>query len=134
MKAIKPLVRLLGFLVVLMPHGGLFAQTAPTNPLLLKGASIGAVKFDHSAHLKVAGKCEVCHHASMMQKPLKSPQQACTDCHTNPATPPVTTKLQAAFHNPSATSGLCIDCHKTEDANGKAAPLKCADCHKKTNS
>jgi len=39
--------------------------------------------------------------------------------------------LQAAFHNPSATSGLCITCHKTENAEGKAAPVKCADCHKK---
>jgi Class III cytochrome C family len=110
------------------------AQTAPTNSIILKGAPMGAVKFDHTSHLKVAGKCNVCHHASKPQKALKSPQEACTDCHTNPATPPVTTKLQAAFHNPSATSGLCIDCHKTEDANGKAAPVKCADCHKKDNA
>ncbi len=110
------------------------AQTAPTNSIVLKGAPMGAVKFDHMSHLKVAGKCNVCHHASKPQKALKSAQEACTDCHTNPATPPVTTKLQAAFHNPSATSGLCIDCHKTEDASGKAAPLKCADCHKKNNA
>jgi Class III cytochrome C family len=109
-------------------------QTAPTNSIVLKGTPMGAVKFDHTSHLKVAGKCSVCHHASKLQKALKSPQEACTDCHTNPATPPVTTKLQAAFHNPSATSGLCIDCHKTEDANGKAAPVKCADCHKKNNA
>ncbi len=110
------------------------AQTAPPAPVILKGAPMGAVKFDHVSHLKVAGKCNVCHHASKPQKPLKSPQEACTDCHTNPPSPPVTTKLQAAFHNPSASSGLCIDCHKTEDANGKAAPVKCADCHKKTNT
>lgn len=43
------------------------------------------------------------------------------------------TKLQAAFHNPTATAGLCIDCHKAEDAKGKKAPVKCADCHKKEN-
>jgi hypothetical protein len=108
-------------------------QTAPAVPIVVKGAPMGAVQFDHTSHLKVAGKCEVCHHASKPQKPLKAPQEACTDCHTNAATPPVTIKLQAAFHNPTATSGLCIDCHKTEDANGKAAPLKCADCHKKNN-
>jgi len=113
--------------------GGALAQTAPTAPIILK-APMGAVRCDHTSHLKVAGKCDVCHHPSQPQKPLKSPQEACTDCHTNPATPPVTTKLQAAFHNPSVTSGLCIDCHRTEDANGKAAPVKCADCHKKTNS
>ena len=114
--------------------GNALAQTAPTAPVILKGAPMGAVTFDHTTHLKVAGKCSVCHHASKPQKPLQSPQEACTDCHTNPAVPPVTTKLQAAFHNPTATSGLCIDCHKTEDANGKAAPVKCAHCHKKSNT
>src|ERR1039457_3089377 len=92
---------------------------------------MGAVKFPHAAHLKVAGKCEVCHHASNSAKPLKLPQQACTDCHTKPPTPPVTTGLQAAFHNPKATAGLCITCHNTENSHGKAAPVKCADCHRK---
>src|SRR5271167_2731599 len=134
MKLRQLLARLFGLLIVVVLGGSALAQTAPTAPIILKGAPLGAVKFDHTAHLKVAGKCGVCHHASKPQKPLKSPQQACTDCHTNPATPPVTTKLQAAFHNPTATSGLCIDCHKTEDANGKAAPVKCADCHKKSNT
>ena len=110
------------------------AQTAPTAPITLKGAPMGAVQFDHTSHLKVAGKCNICHHAAKPQKALKSAQEACPDCHTNPATPPVTTKLQAAFHNSTATSGLCIDCHKTEDASGKAAPVKCADCHRKTSA
>ena len=118
----------------MMLCGSALAQTAPTTPITLQGAPMGAVKFDHTAHLKVAGKCEVCHHASKPQKPLKAPQEACTDCHTNPATPPVTTKLQAAFHNPTATAGLCIDCHKTQNSQGKAAPVKCADCHKKTDT
>ncbi len=95
---------------------------------------MGAVKFPHAAHLKVAGKCAVCHHASKPQKPLKAPQEACIDCHTKPVSPPVTTGLQAAFHNPTATSGLCITCHKTENGRGKAAPVKCVDCHKKENS
>ena len=133
MKVGKTWVALCGLSIAIVLCGSALAQTAPQAPLILKGAPIGAVKFDHTPHLKVAGKCIVCHHASRRQKPLKSPQQACTDCHTNPATPPVTTRLQAAFHNPAATSGLCIDCHKTADANGKAAPVKCADCHKKTN-
>ena len=122
-----------GWFAVVVLCGSAFAQTAPQAPIVLKGAAMGSVKFDHTAHLKVAGKCTVCHHASKPQKPLKSSQEACTDCHTNPATPPVTTDLQAAFHNPTATAGLCIECHKTEDANGKAAPLKCANCHKKSN-
>jgi Class III cytochrome C family len=134
MKLSQLLARLFGLSIVVVLTSSALAQTAPTAPIILKGAPMGAVKFDHTAHLKVAGKCEICHHPSKPQKPLKLPQEACTDCHTNPATPPVSTKLQAAFHNPTATSGLCIACHKTEDANGKAAPVKCADCHKKTNS
>src|SRR4051812_42463615 len=62
-----------------------------------------------------------------------APQQNCTDCHTKVATAPMKTKTQAAFHNPTATAGICIDCHKTSAAAGKKAPAKCADCHKKEN-
>lgn len=133
MKAPNLLI-LLGSPILLMLCGSALAQTAPTSPILLKGAPMGAVKFDHTPHVKVAGKCEICHHVSKPEKPLKAPQQACTDCHTNPATPPVTTKLQAAFHNPTATAGLCIGCHKTQNSQGRAAPVKCADCHKKINA
>ncbi len=114
--------------------GSARSQEAPSSPVLLKGPTMGAVKFPHSAHTRVAGKCEVCHHPSKPDKPLKSPQEACTDCHTKPPTPPVTVSLEAAFHNSTATAGLCITCHKTENSHGKAAPVKCADCHKKENS
>jgi Class III cytochrome C family len=139
-KTNKLLVVLLGLLTVLMIFGSALAQTAatpaqtaPKAPIILKGSPMGAVKFDHASHLKVAGKCIVCHHASKSQKPLTSPQEACTNCHTHPATPPVTTALQGAFHNPTATAGLCIDCHKKQNNVGKAAPVNCADCHQKVN-
>lgn len=105
------------------------AQKAPTAPIVLKGAPNGAVTFEHSKHATV--KCDVCHHASKPEKPSKVAQEKCTDCHTKVATPPMKTKLQAAFHNPTAQSGICIDCHKKEVAAGKKAPTKCADCHKK---
>ena len=133
MKVTKLLAVLLGFLIVILMCGSALAQSAPQSPIILKGAPLGAVKFDHTAHLRVAGKCDVCHHASKPQKPLMSPQEACTDCHTKPPTPPVTTSLQAAFHNPTATAGLCIDCHKRQNASGKATPVKCAECHQKAN-
>lgn len=121
-------------LVLLIAFISTCAQEPPRGAIRLKGPSMAAVRFTHEAHLKVAGKCEVCHHPSKTPKPLKSPQQLCTDCHTKPSTPPVTTSLQAAFHNPTATAGLCITCHKTENSHGKAAPVKCADCHKKDAS
>jgi hypothetical protein len=93
------------------------SQQAPAAPITLKETTMGAVKFPRSTHTHVAGKCEVCHHGSKPEKPLKSAQEACTDCHTKPPTPPVKTGLQAAFHNLCA--GLCISCHKTENAEGK---------------
>ncbi len=95
-------------------------------------AKLGAVTFDHAKHadeMKVA--CTRCHHPSRQEKPLLAEQQSCRQCHTTPATEPVKTGLQAAFHNPRATSGTCIDCHRDAVAAGKAAPLKCTDCHKK---
>jgi len=125
---------LLGFFLLITLCGSALSQEPPSAPVILKAPTMGAVSFAHSAHTRVAGKCEVCHHASKSAKPLKSPQQPCADCHTKPPTPPVTVSLQAAFHNPTATAGLCITCHKTENSHGKAAPVKCADCHKKENS
>ena len=104
---------------------------------VLTGSPMGGVKFPHKAHaVDQKIKCDTCHHASKPEKPLTSPQQACTDCHTKTAEPPMKTKLQAAFHNPTAQAGLCIDCHKAEIAKGKKAPApgKCAECHKKENT
>lgn len=125
---------LLGFWFLLACGVSAICQEAPAEPVVLKGPTMGAVNFSHSAHTRVAGKCEVCHHASKPEKPLKFQQEACSDCHTKPPTPPVKVGLQAAFHNASASAGLCITCHKTENAEGKAAPVKCADCHNKQSS
>ncbi len=110
-------------------------KKAEPKEVILKGAPMGGVKFNHEAHTKDRGiKCETCHHASKPEKPAKAAQEACTDCHTKTATPPMKTKLQGAFHNPTAQAGTCIDCHKAENAKGKKAPVKCADCHKKENT
>ena len=103
--------------------------------LILKGSPFGPVKFTHKLHAdKTGGKCEVCHHASKPEKPATAPQQACRDCHTKPAVAPMKTITQAAFHNPLAKAGTCIDCHLKENAAGKKAPTKCVECHKKSNA
>lgn len=65
---------------------------------------------------------------------LEGPEKACSVCHTSTAMPPMKTKLQAAFHNPTATAGTCIDCRKAQNAKGGAARVKCLDCHKKENN
>lgn len=108
-------------------------KKAPKDVVILKAPN-GGVKFMHTAHSKDRNiKCETCHHASKPEKPAKAAQEACSDCHTKTAAAPMKTKLQAAFHNPTATAGTCIDCHKAENAKGKKAPTKCTECHKKEN-
>lgn len=102
--------------------------------VMLTGSPLGGVRLQHKAHVERAGgTCTACHHASRPQKPASAPQQVCSECHTKAATAPMKTKYQAAFHNPTAQAGTCIDCHKVENAKGKKAPLKCTECHKKEN-
>ncbi len=101
--------------------------TPPAKPIVLTGAPIGGVKFEHSKHKL---DCTTCHHASREQKPNTAAQQACTLCHTKPPLPGMKTGKQAAFHNANATAGACIDCHKKSGGN---APSKCTQCHKKEN-
>jgi hypothetical protein len=124
----KLLVLLLGMFVLMLTSLALAQAPKPPASVVLPAVN-GAVTFDHAAHVKV-GKCADCHHASKPQKPSKGFEK-CGDCHTKAGAAPVTTKLQAAFHNPTATAGTCIDCHKKQVAAGKKAPAKCADCHKK---
>jgi len=107
---------------------------AAKDVVVLTGAPIGGVKLSHKLHVdRAANDCAKCHHASKPQKPEKTPQQACSDCHTKVAAAPMKTKYQAAFHDQTAQKGTCIDCHKAQNAKGKKAPVKCADCHKKAN-
>lgn len=123
-----------GSLLGLGLHFPVYGQVKPRDTVILKGAPMGGVKFEHKLHVeRAASKCETCHHPSKPEKPAKAAQQTCTDCHTKPVQAGMKTALQAAFHNSTAQSGTCIDCHKQENAKGKKAPSRCADCHKKDN-
>ncbi len=111
-----------------------YAQQKAPGVVILKGAPLGGVKFDHAAHSKRQGvACTACHHPSKPEKPMKAAQENCTDCHTKVATAPMKTKLQAAFHDPMAKKGVCIDCHVKENGASKKAPTTCTGCHKKEN-
>jgi nitrate/TMAO reductase-like tetraheme cytochrome c subunit len=134
---------LLAVLAILCGLGLMLSLSAPAygqakakDTIILKGAPMGGVKFEHKLHTERAeNKCEVCHHASKPEKASTQPQEACTACHTKAATPPMKTNTVGAFHKTAtATAGTCIDCHKTENAKGKKAPVKCMDCHKKENT
>jgi Class III cytochrome C family len=111
------------------------AAKAP-DIIILSGNPMGSVKFRHILHTDVREiPCVTCHHPSKPQKPASSPTQACGSCHTHVASAPMLTSMQGAFHNPTATAGLCIDCHVRENAahKYKLAPVKCAQCHSKAN-
>jgi len=96
---------------------------------------MGAVRFSHAAHARLGGGgCDLCHHPSKPEKPLKSRYQKCQDCHAKVAAAPMKTKAQAAFHDPVAKKGTCIDCHVKENAAGKKAPVTCLDCHRKDSA
>lgn len=111
-------------------------KKVPTQDIfMLRDSPLGVVKLEHKLHQeRVANKCETCHHASRPEKPAKAAQQSCFDCHTKPPQPGMKTGRQGAFHNPTAQAGTCIDCHRTQNAQGKKAPTKCMECHKKENA
>lgn len=113
------------------------AQGTPKQPdtVILKGNPQGGVKFDHKTHASRTKECTTCHHASKPEKPSKSANQKCSDCHTKTAAAPMKTNIRSAFHDPMAKKGTCMDCHVKERAkNAKAnVPVKCAECHKKEN-
>ena len=102
--------------------------TPPAKPILLTGAPMGGIRFEHAKH---AVACDTCHHAPRQPKPGTAAQEACTSCHTKPVQAGMKTNKQGAFHNASATAGTCIDCHKK---SGGSAPTKCIQCHKKENA
>lgn len=110
------------------------AQEKALGVMIIKGNPMGAVKFDHDAHVKAAGdKCDICHHPSRPEMPLKRENQKCLECHTRTVKLPMKTTSKLAFHNATAKVGTCIDCHVKVQGSGKKPPLKCAECHKKEN-
>lgn len=109
--------------------GSLAAQAAePPGPDSVVYTARGRVVFYHAKHAEKA-ECSSCHHESKPERPLESPRQKCSDCHTDPPTAPMTTTLRFAMHNTEERSGTCFDCHKAEAEKGVEVPTRCADCH-----
>src|SRR5262249_38671776 len=115
--------------------GGSPQAQAPKEPgtAVLTGSARGAVTLHHKAHTTTPGaKSDAGHPPAKAQKRQKTPHEKYGNRPTKSATPPMTTKLQAAFHDPMTKKGTCVDCHQDAIAKGsKKAPVKCADCHKK---
>ncbi|NJD18645.1 MAG: hypothetical protein FIA95_05090 [Gemmatimonadetes bacterium] len=107
----------------------LTAQTSTTTgPDSVVFTRRGTLVFRHAKHAE-ATECVTCHHASKPEKPLASEHQKCTDCHTDPPTPPMTTTLRNAMHDTEAREGLCFSCHNKEAEKGAQVPQRCRDCH-----
>lgn len=89
--------------------------------LKIEGGKFPPVQFTHAKHVtdyKI--DCKVCHHKEA------DPQvkvQKCVECHDPVEVKNGACKAMEAYHK------NCIDCHKKE---GKAAPTKCNECHKKS--
>lgn len=102
-------------------HKNSQAKEAMTNVVTMPGparaSSFGSVKFTHTLHVGEHGiKCESCHHAPKGAGVDSSTEQLCSNCHTHSPVLPMKTNMEAAFHNTGATAGVCIDCHKAENA------------------
>jgi hypothetical protein len=123
-------------LVTVFAVQGLSQAKPKQDPIILKGSPLGGVKFEHEKHVERSNKnCQTCHHAAKPEKAPATPYQACQSCHTNPAKPPMKTPAVGAFHkNLAAQAGVCIDCHKAENAKGKKSPVTCPTCHMKANT
>ena len=109
------------FLLATLCAGARVSAQAPKPPdtAVLSGSPLGDVKMSHKLHATQYGaKCETCHHAAKPEKPLKAEHQKCADCHTKVAAAPMKTKAQAAFHDPLAKKGTCVDCHAAAKAKG----------------
>ncbi len=124
-----------GLLLAVQGVPSAYGQAKAKDTIILKGAPMGGVKFEHKMHSETYAekKCETCHHANKPEKAATAPQEACFTCHMTPAKAPMKTNRQGAFHNPVAKAGTCIDCHLAQNAKGKKAPTKCLECHKKEN-
>lgn len=106
----------------------LVAQQIPTEcEIIVEGAKMAPVKLLHEKHAtEYKIDCKVCHHKE--EDPTKGVEK-CSTCHglmggTEKA--PDAPKNMLAYHK------NCIDCHqKVNTEQGKAAPTKCNECHKK---
>jgi len=107
----KPLIVVLCCLVVF----GFFllsnlasAQKKPAEPIMLtlEGAKLPPVPFSHTTHIEKG-------------------RIACVTCHLLKEVKDNAIPAKDAFHK------NCQTCHKENVAKGKAAPVKCNECHKK---
>ncbi len=95
-----------------------FAADAPeTITLKAKNGDVNLPHKTHTETLKVT--CVTCHHTTKEGQAVDK----CSKCH---GADPKALAAKDAFHK------LCQDCHKQKnEKEGKKAPTKCMECHKK---
>jgi hypothetical protein len=125
----RPVLLALLFLFGGVQPARLLTQEAPPDTIIMRGPTVAGVRFVHVDHVERA-ECVACHHESRPELPSSDEYGRCSSCHTETVEPPLVTNRRDAFHDRRARQGLCVDCHITEAAAGKATPARCADCHK----
>uniref|UniRef100_A0A7C4JRL1 Cytochrome C3 subunit A n=1 Tax=Thermodesulfobacterium geofontis TaxID=1295609 RepID=A0A7C4JRL1_9BACT len=95
--------------------------------IIVEGAKMAGVHFTHEKHVtEYQVDCKECHHKE--EDPTKGVEK-CSACHGLTGG---TEKAPNAPKNMLAYHKNCIDCHQKVNAEeGKAAPTKCNECHKK---
>lgn len=103
------------------------ADAGPAELVLKTAAGKKPANFGHKKH-QASLKCGDCHHGKAADgtKANYADGQAigkCESCHND------TMKNEKLNSYMKAAHVNCKDCHKAEEAKGKAAPTKCTGCH-----
>jgi mono/diheme cytochrome c family protein len=78
--------------------------------------------FPHKAHVRAEVACQTCHG------PIE--RMRVVGAQTGPQLTNDLIRLVGLRPSPPPLSmGWCVDCHRTENAKGKKAPLDCVTCH-----
>jgi hypothetical protein len=116
MRMRKGTIALFVALAFICSLGTAYAAAKGPASVTMKGATKGAVTFNHKLHSetqKIA--CKQCHHTGDVSK-------KCDTCHKaecKPGAKPIC--MKDAMHK------NCIDCHKKQNKG----PKMCNECHKK---
>jgi hypothetical protein len=125
----------------LMTAGAALSQEVPEqvtmDSKIYETHKNGLVTFSHKKHsdeYKVA--CADCHHIYDGGKNTWKQGdvvQKCAVCHKDTGTPEqgMSKKEKIAKFHKEAIHANCVECHKTVNKDGKAAPIACKDCHPK---
>ena len=108
------------------------AASEPAEEMVLQGKK--PARFNHATHTVLGMECGVCHHdqnhapltAEAIGAVTDPATLRCMSCHNDGQPKPELRQAKDIFH------ARCKTCHQ-EGYQGKNGPVKCTDCHLKSN-